>query len=105
MPTTVEAYEQNNGDITLYALQNGNVVWANNYEPSKLELNSAVFDFTQIAFDGVDPLVDAWEGNVGADAYEKDCGDLIAWAENGTLYRNYSNNYSGMFFVSEIYPL
>ncbi len=78
MITTVEAYEQNNGCITLYALQNGNVVWSNHYRPSIPELRAAAFDFSQLAFADVDPVKDFWEGNMVDGAYERECGDIIA---------------------------
>ena len=78
MNTTVEAYEQNNGCITVYALQNGSVVWSNHYSPSHPDLRAAAFDFSKIAFTGIDPIKDFWAGNMVADAYDNECGDIIA---------------------------
>lgn len=81
MNTTVEAYEQNNGCITVYALQNGSVVWSNHYSPSVPEIRAAAFDFLKIAFQayaGIDPIKDFWEGNMVPDAYDNECGDIIA---------------------------
>lgn len=72
----VEAYEDNAGGITLYAISDGEVVWSGAYYGDE---DCAAADFAGIAEQGLDPVAEGWE-SAGLDL-DEELGDLFASSE------------------------